>query len=314
MFGDRRMRTLGGLAVIGTLAVLVVVVGRFIARTPEAGQPAPSPTEQARILATPSAPVDVTARPDEPTPAQLARSGSPAVSVSEPVTAVLPSAPLAATPTPPTRVTSTPSTPGARPFRRLRMVTITTGWAVRVRPGVAEASLWRTTDAGMRWTDVTPSGNESIRAEALVDGTTAWLAAPHVDGTIAIDRSVNGGVAGTSTLLHAPAITPGFPSLPIGLDFIDAQHGWLEISGGSMHAPISALFQASDGGQTWTRLNPSDGDTYGALAGLRGFETTTTGWATGEVTGGALAAVATPSVMTPGRLFVPRDNGRTWRY
>ena len=126
---------------------------------------------------------------------------------------------------------------------------------------------------------------------------------------VAIYRTIDGGQTWLSSNLAAPEITHGSPSVPIDLHFADARHGWLDVYGGSMHAAVSALFATIDGGQTWTRLASP-----GAVSGILGFTSATLGWATGEMSGGAVLVPTSPGVNRPELLYVTRDGGQTWHF
>jgi photosystem II stability/assembly factor-like uncharacterized protein len=307
-----------------TATVAPSPMAQLVAEPTEAPYPAPGGPDVAATLAAGPYPPPRPATPIAPYPGPYLAPNPPS-----PVGYPYPGPSPAAAMIPPA------VDPRAHPFERLMMVTASDGWATRSGPSAGPwLSLWRTTDGGTHWKDVTPAGGAAFLADGVLDANTAWLAAPHADGQVVLERTADGGRTWTSSSLDAPEVARGYPSLPIGIDFLDARSGWLDVYGGSMHAPLAALFHTGDGGQSWTRLSftvegpakdcppvPSRSCTSlslaespAAISDILAFQSQTTGWATGARAGGALAAPNPPSPMNPGLLYVTHDGGKSWHY
>lgn len=197
-----------------------------------------------------------------------------------------------------------------QPFAQLHMLDATTGWAIGGGWDIGLPwALYRTSDGGAHWTDVSPPGFPFAHQGAqFLDATTAVAAIRRTDGGVVILHTANGGGTWTATPDLRIAVNGSVPSLPIGLTFLDAQHGWLSTSGGGMFSNLQALFQTSDGGQQWNEVA-----TKLPISALLGFSSPTTGWATDSHAGSAFATLDA-SGPTAGALYVTHDAGRTWRY
>jgi photosystem II stability/assembly factor-like uncharacterized protein len=122
---------------------------------------------------------------------------------------------------------------------------ITTGWMPA--PGCSGGAplTYRVThDGGATWTDQTPGLDCGCDGTAPVffDGTHGLLVA----GEYLLVTSDAG------TTWSARALALGSLQ-PYAIDFIDSSHGWVVASGKSGDYPLS---HTTDGGKTWTVVNP----------------------------------------------------------
>ena len=185
-----------------------------------------------------------------------------------------------------------------------KMVTASTGWA-----WVDPSGLWRTTDGGADWTDVTPpsvSGRLSSYAVShdFLDATHAWIAesgqgaAGGAEHYITTLRTTDGGKTWQEGApVGGPFTTSDlFPQL----FFIDQNHGWLlrGTQSSSPKASTSSLYSTDDAGLHWS-FTSSVPLTFQAISVPRppiAFSSLTTGW--------ILAADSS--------LLVTHDGGATW--
>jgi photosystem II stability/assembly factor-like uncharacterized protein len=196
--------------------------------------------------------------------------------------------------------------PTGRVFLPTKMVTASTGWAW-VDPGSPElrSELWRTTDGGAHWTNVTaPSVPDRLspytETHYLMDATHAWIAESG-QGTagsggpyITTFRTTDGGktwhegasIGGLSPLSSSPQ-----------LFFLDQNHGWLlrPTEGSAPKAQIT-LYSTDDAGVHW-KLTSSGAWPVQPINPMMVFSSLTTGWILG----------------TNGSLLVTHDGGVTWQ-
>lgn len=193
----------------------------------------------------------------------------------------------------------------------IRMVDSVVGWAVTVTREPSVNELLRTTDGGLRWTDVTPlnSSMQRIRVGhlAVLNSRIAWVES---DEPVQIFRTVDGGRtwSPTSVPLFQAYGNPTSYSLSGTLHFVDAHNGWLMIGVGAAGSMEVDVHRTADGGRTWVKVahtttgNERSGLPFGGDKSGIVFLNVTTGWITGYDVG------------CPGAyLFVTRDGGRTWR-
>ncbi len=182
----------------------------------------------------------------------------------------------------------------------IHMVDEKNGW------GITDTKVVRTDDGGVTWYDVTPPNppplGYSARAEFL-DEMHGWVLVADTSNPNAgtLYRTSDGGVSWTPL------------SVPFGsgeLHFVDPNNGWamadLGAGAGSMGI---AIFQTTDGGQTWTQnyINdpnqPNAGDSL-PLGGIKDGMTVTdmkNAWVGG--------VTYTPGVVY---LYQSSDAGHTW--
>ncbi len=197
-----------------------------------------------------------------------------------------------------------------QPFSEIHMVTAAIGWAVGGGWVVGlPIALYRTTDGGAHWADVTPPGFAlSDQGVQFLDAHSAVTEVRQSDGGLVLFHTVDGGRRWTATPELHSAVSGAFSTLPIGFTFLDSQHGWFSTSGGGMFSNLWALFQTADGGQHWTNLA-----TKLPISAILGFSSPTTGWATDAHAGSAFATLGAAGT-TAGELYVTHDSGRNWQY
>ena len=192
----------------------------------------------------------------------------------------------------------------------LHMIDATTGWALGVdQPGGLNRIL-RTTDGGTHWQDVTPlprtiayQKTTYVGEPYFLNACVAWVALLQPGNAPALlFRTGDGGETWQQSTLPGSEIG--------GIDFIDAQTGWLTVDvlkNGKFAE--EDFYHSVDGGQSWTKIaisSPVTNNQPGALPFANAdnnptFINPTTGWITGAL-----------SVYNNPRLYITRDGGRTW--
>lgn len=151
-----------------------------------------------------------------------------------------------ATLVPPTIAAPTAVAPA---FTSVRMLDEQNGW------GITDTGAVRTDDGGKSWHNVTPSGITSLGYGAtfdFLDADHGWILIGSSGNPLAgtLYRTTDGGADWNSTQV-------GFGSG--NLAFLDASNGWmmagLGVATGSMGV---AVFQTTDGGQTWQQMYIND--------------------------------------------------------
>lgn len=179
-----------------------------------------------------------------------------------------------------------------------KMVTAATGWA-----WVEPSQVWRTTDGGTRWTNVTPRSvpdrlSSYTVGHYFLDATHAWIVDSGQGTGITTFRTTDGGKTWQEGApVGGPFTTSDlFPEL----FFIDQDHGWLlrpwisDVIG----ARTGDLYSTADAGLHWS-FTSSGLWTFQLITRPRGtvvFSSLTTGWILGD-----------PS------LLVTHDGGATWQ-
>lgn len=190
----------------------------------------------------------------------------------------------------------------------LQMITTTTGWAI------GGNKLYRTTDSGRNWTDVTPTRASLVTGATLgsgltqphngafvLDGTTAWVVVGST-GKELLEHTTDGGARWNSEPL---------PVQPIGngtyFDFLNANGGWMLINGGVAAGHMSArVYTTADGGASWTETSFVSGLESGSTMPFLGDKSgisilgSTGAWIGGEANA--------PAVY----LLHSSDGGHTW--
>ncbi len=202
-----------------------------------------------------------------------------------------------------TVVCSLPPDPGAPiPFK---FVNATTYWTVDGR---------RTTDGGAHWSGSGPPSavdRSPGYGPFFLDATHAWVAeAAGSSGActdhVAIFSTVDGGQSWQQLgRIDAPSTQAWNPQL----DFVDAQHGWLFVAGGSLtvygHPTTGPLYSTSDGGRHWTVVSAQVVASTPNCVALPpfSFSSTTTGWMQVQCGFGGATSLS---------WLVTRDGGATW--
>ena len=207
---------------------------------------------------------------------------------------------LAPVTTPPPSPTPTFGPGLPLPLGAMQMMDATTGW------GWAGDRLFRTTDGGAHWKDVTPAcmqageqANGSMLSEVTLSASVALIAMLQNDMTVLL-RTTDGGQTWQqqgslqSTTLHQ-------------MLFITPQDGWiLGDQPGTTDGKVIELFRTRDGGSTWTKVATTDTSSHQGLLppaqsiGAMGFFNASTGWITG---------LRYPGVWP----YVTHDAGVTWQ-
>jgi photosystem II stability/assembly factor-like uncharacterized protein len=201
----------------------------------------------------------------------------------------------------------------------VHMITPFEGWALGSSSALIAApndgpqplGIFRTTDGGHSWMEVTPP---SLNRAAMVSAYFAsfqkgWLASPGRDGdgtsgSIVVYSTEDGGVAWqVSPPMIPSAGGDNTEGVPLGLTFVDDQHGWLLVrSGVDTGSESINIYRTMDGGQSW---NLAGGDSSSSLphgctiTGLT-FLDNQAGWITGSCGGGRLF------------FYITKDGGNTW--
>lgn len=193
----------------------------------------------------------------------------------------------------------------------IHMMTTTTGWAEGWTLDRAITSIFRTSDGGLQWQDVSPPDvpANSINITYFLDSLNAWLvASPFVTPAMAMIYHTADG--GKTWQTGSPlSIQKGAPAL---LGFLDPQYGWLMVNLSEEHRGTEAveIFETDDGGLHWAEVSLTSSQpnqsTPGSLplacdkAGLA-FSDISTGWVTGYCPGQAPL------------FYVTHDEGHTWQ-
>jgi photosystem II stability/assembly factor-like uncharacterized protein len=199
---------------------------------------------------------------------------------------------------------SIPSGPGLHeipPRPMSGMVSPTTGWVTG--PG---GHVFRTTDGGFQWKDVTPADYRSNSIfPYFFDGERAWITEESGASSIVVFRTSDGG---SSWQRGAPITVAGFHARgPISLYFFDPTHGWLLGSSLSQGPIVSFdfefLYGTADGGSHWQLLADTKTHAPACPWTAVAFSSRTTGWITTfcRTSGGK------PD------LLVSHDRGATWQ-
>lgn len=181
------------------------------------------------------------------------------------------------------------------------MVSPTIGWVIG--PG---GRVFRTSDGGDLWKDVTPPGYSSNGVfPYFLDPDHGWVTQDSGATSTIVLRTGDGGA---SWQRSAPITVPGIHGRgPISLFFFDPANGWFL---GSSIAPGPAqsfefefLYRTTDGGSHWQRVADTKGHSPSCPWTTVAFSSLTTGWIT---------TFCQPSGGKP-ELLVSRDSGVTWR-
>lgn len=149
-----------------------------------------------------------------------------------------------------TMVCALPPDPG--PPIPFKFVNATTYWTVDGR---------RTADGGADWSGSGPPSavdRSPGTGQFFLDATNAWVAEAAGSSGVCTDHvAIFGTVDGGQDWQQLGGIdAPSTQAWNPELDFVDAQHGWLFVAGGSLtvygHLTTGPLYSTSDGGRHWT--------------------------------------------------------------
>jgi photosystem II stability/assembly factor-like uncharacterized protein len=202
--------------------------------------------------------------------------------------------PLSPSPLPPTPTsTSTPTGPLIIDY--IQMTDRTTGWGMGQMGTEEPGRLFRTTDGGASWRDVSP-GLRSHYGFSILDAQLAWVRSSDNDE---VWRTQDGGQSWSS-----------LGQIQGQFWFNDSQHGWkmdAEAWGLSyVQFDIRSFSTTQDGGETWQEANLPPGIGLAFLA----FPDPQTAWAIRA--GFAKTIEGVPNLGVPFSLETTADGGRTW--
>ena len=239
-----------------------------------------------------------------------------------------------ATPPPsgsPTRESCTAYTQYNQQTPSIKMMSSSIGWA---------AGGLRTTDGGATWRDMSPAALRSgMPAPAVtnrlyppgfkdfyLDASHGWEFRTYGSSGACFDRAEvfstsDGGQAWRQSQAIALALPAGWDAVPVSIQFIDANHGWLELYAGQLHrvqgfvGPVlvparqqTRIYATSDGGLNWRLLSTLKAADFGVTTdarcefGLGNVALTSIGTGTIEVSCAGQAP----------KLLVTADGGKTW--
>lgn len=203
---------------------------------------------------------------------------------------------------------------GSQPMLGINMVSPSIGWW-----GDDDGHLKRTTDGGVHWSEVTPTGPSPLN-DYYLDQAQAWVVASpeglspgqvHFWSTGPIQLVTQVTLDGGRSWQRGAAIIAYYrnwetdgkygPFRDISLFFIDRLHGWLLVPSQSSQV----VYSSNDAGLHWTLAAEAtaDGSTtcrWGQIT----FATESTGW---------MAADCSSSASARASLLATHDGGRTWR-
>jgi photosystem II stability/assembly factor-like uncharacterized protein len=185
----------------------------------------------------------------------------------------------------------------------MRMTSLNVMWAATAH------EVYRSTDAGRHWSDVSPRGLPANRYATFfaLDDQAAWFAyfSYGEPRPSTVFRTVNGGA---SWVMSANAIPTAVP----GITFVDRLHGWITASGGAAAGSEAvSVYRSVDGGATWSLAAKSAApdSTQPAPSGLE------FGCDKGAATFGNTIVGLLPAICAGGAPFIYRsvDGGAHWK-
>ena len=197
----------------------------------------------------------------------------------------------------------------AQRFTGIHMITAKQGWAVN------GYRIFRTNDAGVSWTNVSPAHFEegSIRTDFLNANTAYAVSVPFGNlkrTEVLINRTSNGGRKWQSTRFYvlrakSKGGVPLPPPLVSYVDFINPQAGWISLidpaNTGGGPTP-GEVWVTKDGGVQW---RPAQ--LHSSIGGSAYFLNSRTGWLFDSTGAVGIAPGETYS-------FVTRDGGGEWKH
>lgn len=172
-----------------------------------------------------------------------------------PSLAALTTATPTATPTsaPPTATVFVPPTltptPAERPITlaAIQMHDVSRGWGVE-----SSGRILKTADGGGLWKDVTPpQGTFDRHSLFAFNSEAAWVVPAQLDASLnTVWRTQDGGITWKSG--QPLSLEAGASYRPLGLQFPDAQHGWLLLwAQGSDQGSSVLLYKSDNDGEDW---------------------------------------------------------------
>jgi photosystem II stability/assembly factor-like uncharacterized protein len=199
------------------------------------------------------------------------------------------------------------------------MINEAQGW------GIANQSVLRTDNGGKSWSNITPTGMQTVVSTipaqglnsfelkaAFLDAKTAWIAAPGMD-KITLFHTMDGGQIWQATELVVSSPTPQqvYAIDIISFAFLNTQTGWLLRSTGMAAGQgFVELYQTQNSGATWRLIAEGNQTASGEIGSITtsgqktgvSFRDTANGWLTGYSSGNAIYVYRT------------KDGGLTWNF
>ncbi len=154
-------------------------------------------------------------------------------------------------------------------FRGVAFADAMHGWATSIQTTQIDdwsgeplewvGTIWHTADGGQSWTQqALPEGASLLNRVDFVDAQTGWaVGIKHAGGDSyrpehrgAIYHTTDGGAT------WQEQYTTADPIVFTGVDFIDAQHGWVASFPGNSGLEGGFVFYTADGGASWQRGEP----------------------------------------------------------
>ncbi len=167
------------------------------------------------------------------------------------------------------------------------------------------AAIWQTGDGGTTWTpQVLPAGASILHKIEFIDPNQGWAVGAKYLGNDqygyplhqpVIYQTGNGGA--TWQEQYSPALKMTFT----GVDFVDANHGWVVGFKTSSGEEGGILFRTTDGGATWERLEAEIDVFFGIPRDIR-FVDANRGYIVGTAYGSAWGPILNSTL----------DGGTTW--
>jgi photosystem II stability/assembly factor-like uncharacterized protein len=179
----------------------------------------------------------------------------------------------------------------------MKLLTPEVGWAA------TSSRLFWTDDGGAKWKDITPrtKAQTEIVSVFFLNTSAGWALLVENRSTdeprFDLAATTNAGTNWSLKSVVVPHLNPERTQLAGDgrIDFIDSQHGWMNLSiASSANFRLGALLATADGGKTWEWVEESPG-----VSGAIRFTTLKDGWLAGG----------------PGdqKLFVTHDGSRSWQ-
>lgn len=191
-------------------------------------------------------------------------------------------------------------TPGPTPSPLAdQVVTGLQGFSASSAIVTTDQGIYETTDSGVTWTDISPSGHPALLTSFFLSAEQGWM----VEGPgtqVTVFATSNAGQNWQSSSIPTP-----YPDGdgPASLFFINSTTGWLNVQAPTGAAFVNSdVYATNDGGSTWT-VDAAETNVRGPVD----FATKDAGWAVGDPSARSLyattnggAAWTTASLPSPG--------------